>query len=33
MGVLQRRGPMSVRALAREIGRDIKNVHADVAAL
>jgi len=33
MGMLQRLGPMSLRALARELGRDIKNVHADVAAL
>ena len=30
MDVLQRRSPMSLRALARDLGRDIKNVHADV---
>jgi len=24
---------MSIRALARELGRDVKNVHADVRAL
>lgn len=26
-------GPMSVRALARQVDRDVKNVHADVVAL
>ncbi|MHB8347237.1 MAG: HVO_A0114 family putative DNA-binding protein [Acidiferrobacterales bacterium] len=26
-------GPMSVRALARQVDRDVKNVHADVIAL
>lgn len=31
--VLQAEGPMSVRALARTLERDVKNVHADVAAL
>ena len=30
---LQAHGPMSIRALARELGRDVKNVHADVRAL
>lgn len=31
--VLQGHGPLSIRALARELGRDVKNVHADVQAL
>ncbi|HLD13524.1 MAG TPA: transcriptional regulator [Burkholderiales bacterium] len=31
--MLQARGPLGVRALARELGRDVKNVHADVQAL
>lgn len=26
-------GPMSVRAIARLVGRDVKNIHADVQAL
>ncbi|MHB1943271.1 MAG: HVO_A0114 family putative DNA-binding protein [Acidiferrobacteraceae bacterium] len=26
-------GPMSIRALARQVDRDVKNVHADVVAL
>lgn len=30
---LQAREPMSIRALARELGRDIKNVHTDIQAL
>ncbi len=30
---LQAEGPMSLRALARRLGRDVKNVHRDVAAL
>lgn len=33
VSVLQRSGPMSLRALARELGRDVKNVHTDVRAL
>ena len=33
LGVLQHHGPMSLRALARRLERDVKNVHADVAAL
>lgn len=33
LGVLQAEGPMSLRALARHLGRDVKNVHTDVAAL
>jgi predicted transcriptional regulator len=31
--VLQNKGPMSIRALARQLDRDVKNVHADVKAL
>jgi predicted transcriptional regulator len=31
--VLQARGPMSIRALARVLNRDVKNVHTDVQAL
>lgn len=31
--MLQKQGPMSLRALARQLGRDVKNVHRDVAAL
>lgn len=27
------RGPMTIRGLARELGRDVKGVHADVHAL
>ncbi|HEY7841387.1 MAG TPA: MarR family transcriptional regulator [Gammaproteobacteria bacterium] len=30
---LRRHGPMSVRALAKRLRRDYKNVHADVSAL
>ena len=30
---LQGREPMSIRALARELGRDVKNVHTDIQAL
>ncbi len=30
---LQKEGAMSLRALARELGRDVKNVHGDVMAL
>ena len=30
---LHTRGPMSVRALAKELGRDYKNVHTDVRRL
>jgi predicted transcriptional regulator len=30
---LRQQGPLSVRALAKELQRDYKNVHADVAAL
>jgi predicted transcriptional regulator len=30
---LQGRGPMAIRALARELERDVKNVHADVQVL
>ena len=31
--VLQAEGPMSVRVLARQVRRDIKNVHTDVVVL
>lgn len=31
--VLRQQGPMSVRALAKEVARDYKNVHTDVRAL
>lgn len=31
--VLRKEGPMSVRALAKRLGRDYKNVHTDVAQL
>lgn len=31
--VLQSQGPVSIRALARVIGRDVKRVHEDVQAL
>ena len=30
---LRKRGPMSVRALSKELGRDYKNVHTDVRLL
>lgn len=30
---LQSRGPLGVRALARELGRDVKRVHEDATAL
>lgn len=30
---LQDIGPVSIRALARRLGRDVKNVHGDVTAL
>jgi predicted transcriptional regulator len=30
---LRKEGPMSVRALAKRLGRDYKNVHTDVAQL
>lgn len=33
VSLLQAHGPMSVRMLARKLGRDVKNVHTDVAAL
>jgi predicted transcriptional regulator len=33
LSVLQAEGPMSLRALARRVGRDVKNVHTDVATL
>ena len=33
ISVLQRHGPMGVRALARQLDRDVKNVHTDVQAL
>lgn len=33
VSVLQKHGPMSLRALARLLGRDVKNVHRDVMAL
>ncbi len=31
--ILQAEGPMSLRALARRLGRDVKSVHRDVTAL
>lgn len=31
--LLQQEGAMSIRGLARKLGRDVKNVHADVVAL
>ena len=31
--MLRQKGPMSVRGLANELGRDYKNVHTDVATL
>ena len=31
--LLQREGALSIRGLARKLGRDVKNVHADVMAL
>lgn len=31
--LLQRHGTMKIRALARALGRDVKNVHADVQKL
>jgi predicted transcriptional regulator len=31
--VLQDKGPMAIRALARHVERDVKNVHTDVQAL
>ena len=31
--VLQRLGPVSIYALARELGRNYSNVHADISAL
>jgi predicted transcriptional regulator len=33
VSVLQRHGPMSIRELSRQLGRDVKNVHTDVHAL
>ena len=33
VSMLQAHGPMKVRALARRLGRDVSNVHADVIAL
>ena len=33
MKILRQQGPLSVRALAKQLARDYKNVHADVAAL
>lgn len=33
IGVLQKQGSMSLRALSRALGRDVKNVHRDVAVL
>lgn len=33
LGTLRREGPMSVRALSKQLGRDYKNVHTDVAQL
>lgn len=33
MKALRQQGPLSVRALAKQLERDYKNVHADVAAL
>ncbi len=33
LGRLRARGPLTVLALARELGRDYKNVHTDVARL
>ncbi|WP_028990384.1 transcriptional regulator [Thermithiobacillus tepidarius DSM 3134] len=33
VSVLPKQGPMSIRALARALGRDVKNVHTDVQAL
>lgn len=33
MKTLRQQGPLSVRALAKQLARDYKNVHADAAAL
>ena len=33
VSLLQAHGPMGVRTLARELGRDVKNVHTDITAL
>lgn len=33
LAILRKEGPMSVRALAKRLGRDYKNVHTDVAQL
>lgn len=33
MKALRQKGPLSVRALAKQLERDYKNVHADVSAL
>lgn len=33
VSTLQKQGPMSIRALARALERDIKNVHTDVQVL
>jgi predicted transcriptional regulator len=33
VGVLQRHGPMGIRELARQLGRNVKNVHTDIQAL
>lgn len=33
MKTLRQKGPLSVRALAKQLERDYKNVHADVSAL
>lgn len=33
IGALQRHGPMSLRGLARLLGRDVKRLHEDVAVL
>ena len=33
MKTLRQRGPLSVRALSKELGRDYKNVHVEISAL
>jgi predicted transcriptional regulator len=33
LAALRRQGPMSVRSLSKQLGRDYKNVHTDVAQL
>jgi predicted transcriptional regulator len=33
LSVLQHHGPMGIRELARQLGRDVKNVHTDIQTL